>query len=254
MEQTINPEVINKPEDAPPSSSEEAKTSDAEQPKTDAAPTAEQIQEWYWNESQKGEGNRPDYLLDKYKSVEAQAKALPELTKTLGKFKGAPKDGYNLDNVPAGIDKDSPLLKGYMDVFKEMNLSQEGFEQVTSKYADIVTGLVETPEQITQKLGAEGKAIQERVSNWVSTMPKEDQEAIAQWITSAEDVKALDRIRSSQATSRMPTANESVTGFETSKAVEAEKNKNFRRYVEDEAYRAEISRRFRKAMELEGKV
>lgn len=203
---------------------------------------------WKWAEDLPGSGNKPDCLLDKYTSVAEQARALPEALKRFGSFKGAPKDGYDMNNLPQGIDKDSPLLKGFTETFKEMNLDQDGFNKMAQRFAEIANSAVPTEEQIISEIGS--KEVYERVSNWTKNFSPEVQETIKGWALSANDIKALDAIRAGRTPSSAPTSTQAESRFvyETPKAVEAEKNANWKRYQEDEAYRSEITRRWDEAL------
>lgn len=84
-----------------------------------------------------GDDDQSWFLKDKYKTVEDQAKAYPELQKKLGesnKLLGAPEGDYEL-TMPEGIDgefiADSPSVNNVLAYAKENNLSQ-----------DVVTGLI----------------------------------------------------------------------------------------------------------------
>jgi hypothetical protein len=200
-----------------------------------------------WADGIKGEGDKPEYLLEKYKSVAEQARALPEALKRFGAFKGAP-EAYSFDNLPEGIDKASPILQGFTDTFKEMNLDQQGFEKMASKFAEIGNSMAaKSQEEIVREAGS--KEVVDRVANWAKNFSPEVQESIKEWSLSGKDIKALDMIRAGRANSVAPTANqfESRHSYETVKAIEAEKNKNWKQYQNDEAYRSEIARRWEEA-------
>lgn len=212
------------------------------EPLTSASPS------WMWAEGVAGTGDKPDFLLDKYTSVAEQARALPEALKRFGAFKGAPKDGYDMSKLPEGMSPDSPLLKGFQETFKEMNLDQAGFEKMAGKFAELHQSLVaKSQEEIIKEVGS--KEVVERVDNWIKSLPADIQETVKEWQLSGADIKALDAIRSGRSASALPTPAqyESRHSYETVKAVEAEKNKNWERYKNDEAYRSEIERRWGEA-------
>ena len=60
--------------------------------------------EWYLDEGIVGQGNRPEYLEPKYKSVVEQAKAYKEARKALGAMSGAPET-YDLSAFDEFIDQ-----------------------------------------------------------------------------------------------------------------------------------------------------
>ena len=100
---------------------------------------------WTWSENIQGEGDKPDWFMDsKYKSVEEQAKAYPELQNKFGGFTGSPEE-YSLDlpediNLPDGvgidINKDDPLMEAALTFAKDSNMSQDNFTQMLSMYAE----------------------------------------------------------------------------------------------------------------------
>ena len=252
MQQELNPEIINAPEE---SSQEQAQAANHEATPIDSATLA--TPNWKWADEILGKGPRPEFLKEKYVSVEDQAKAYLELEKRMGEFKGAPKEGYKFDNLPEGLSAEDPLIQGFTDTFKEMNLSQEGFERVIGKFVELAS--VDNPatsnENLMQQLGADGKAVMERVDNWMSNFSEQDQKTIRSWGMSAEDIRALDAIRAGRSPSRAPTTHEAESRhvYETSKAVEADRAANWRRYTQDDAYREEITRRWTDALLREGK-
>lgn len=203
---------------------------------------------WMWAEGVQGKGEKPEYLMDKYTSVAEQARALPEALKRFGAFKGAPKDGYDMSKLPEGMSAESPVLKAFLEPFKEMNLDQAGFEKLAGTFASLHQEMgSKSQQEILQEVGSQ--EVIDRVNNWVKSLPAEIQDTVKEWQLSGADFKALDAIRSGRAPSALPSPAqyESRHSYETKKGVEAEKNANFKRYQEDEAYRSEIERRWSEA-------
>jgi len=200
------------------------------------------------------QSNRPDYLLEKYQNETDQAKAYPELLKKFGEFKGAP-EAYDLAKLPEHLNRESPLITKMAERFKAMNLSQEGFEAIVNDFVSVQEEFMEVkPEQILQELGPTGKDVLGRVGNWIKNFSAEEQEVLKSWSMSAKDIQLLDKLRASTPLSRAPTNADimSSSGFETLKAVEAEKAQNWDRYRNDAAYASEISRRYQDAAMREG--
>jgi len=200
------------------------------------------------------QSNRPDYLLEKYQNEAEQAKAYPELLKKFGEFKGAP-EAYSFDKLPDSVDKESPLLKGLAEHFKTLNLSDEGFNKTVAVFAELTEKYsANSREQIMQDLGPTGNEVIGRVGNWIKNFSQEEQALFNEMSLSAKHIQLLDKLRASTHLSRAPTNADimSSSGFETLKAIEAEKAQNWDRYRNDPAYASEISRRYQDAAMREG--
>lgn len=200
------------------------------------------------------QSNRPDYLLEKYGTIEDQAKAYPELLKRLGDFKGAP-EAYSFDKLPDSVDRNSPLLKGLAEHFKGLNLSEDGFNKTVAVFAELTEQYSSANrDQIMQDLGPTGNEVIGRVGNWIKNFSQEEQTLFNEMSLSAKHIQLLDKLRASTHLSRAPTNADimSSSGFETLKAVEAEKAQNWDRYRNDPAYASEISRRYQDAAMREG--
>ena len=143
-----------------------------------------------------GNGDTPPewFRVDKYKSVDEQAKAYNELASRFGGFESAPKDDYEL---PEGIDAES-LDEGMIDIVKglgkEYNMSQKMFNDLVSKVNDYQVAQYENAQK--QAMEALGENAEERISNiqnWLNVnAPKEIVEMIIPMATSAESIKALE--------------------------------------------------------------
>lgn len=219
-------------------------------------PVVPQQSRWHLDDGIEGKGDRPEWLQGKFDKVTDQAKAYTDLQKKFGEFKGAPEN-YDLEKLPSHIQKDSPLIQSYSKIFKEMNLSQEGFERVVNEFVKVQEEFSEVkPEQILKELGPTGNDILGRVGNWIkNNFSPEEQQRLQAWSMEAKDVMLLDKLRASAPLSRAPSENE-LQGFgykyETSKAVEAEKQANWDKYKSNPAYASEISRRYQDALMREG--
>ena len=163
---------------------------------------AGQIQEptWFYsapsedNAGVGGQGDVPEWLkVDKYKSVEEQAKAYPELASRFGGFESAPEeyampDGFEEESFDTGI---IDILKG---VGKEYNMGQNMFNDLLSKVNEYQMGQIEANQQAAME--ALGPNAQERinnVNNWLNTnAPKEVIEMVTPMATSAEAIQALE--------------------------------------------------------------
>lgn len=210
--------------------------------------------EWMWADGMHGEGDRPEWLKERYKSVSDQAQAYTELEKKLGAFKGAPKDGYKFDNL-ADVPADDPLIQHFSKTFTELGMSQEGFERVVSEYltAEIKADQTNIAEEI-KKLGPQGKEMIKQTNQWMANnLAPEVVKTIQGWIHTAEDMKALDALRAFQPVSRSPVSSDmnSVVSYESVQDVTNEKAQNWGRYQEDVNYRNGLSKRLADAVRRE---
>lgn len=168
---------------------------------TQSTETTEQPS-WYYsapsddNQGVAGNGETPPewFKVDKYKSVDEQAKAYNELATRFGGFESAPTDDYAL---PEGIEADK-LDNGMIDIVKglgkEYNMSQTMFNDLVSKVNEYQQGQMEQGR--TQAMEKLGEKAQERINNvndWLNVnAPKEIVEMVAPMATSAEAIQALE--------------------------------------------------------------
>jgi len=212
----------------------------------------EMTEPWYLSDGLEGVGDAPEWFKkEKYKSVAEQAKAYTELEKKFGEVKGAPKDGYDFSPFEdAGIDKDDPFIKHFSETFKELNLTQEGFNRVIQEFYEVQKGIVETSTaEEMEKLGSDAKQVVTKVDTWINnTFDESTAQTIKSWVSTAEDMKALQAIQAFQPKSEIPLGNSvNYTPFETYEEVKNEKVGNWQRYQDDEGYRNALSKRLQDA-------
>ena len=129
--------------------------------------------EWFYANGVKGTGEAPAWWkADKYKTVEEQAKAYPELEKRFGAFVGAPKDGkYEFKVDPAlgltvELDNDHPVFKSFQDWATKAQLSQEGYNQVLSIFAQYEASQIPDMGEIKKQVGENADARITAVAQW----------------------------------------------------------------------------------------
>lgn len=213
-----------------------------------------EMAEWFFADGVAGEGARPVWLKDKYKSVADQASAYSELEKKLGEFKGAPKDGYKFEEAD-GLNPEDPMLQKFLPKFKEMNMSQDAVKTLINEWADYQKSAVhvDVKEEI-KKLGVEGEDMIAKTNQWMSNnLQPEVAETIKSWIHTAEDMRALNALRAFQPLSRSPGVSDmqAAVSYESLKEVKNEKLKNWDKYKEDVNYRNTINGRMERAIHRE---
>lgn len=219
---------------------------EAPEPDSDAEPNGDyQSTQWQWMDGVNGDGDKPEWLQERYKSVADQAKAYNELEKKMGEFRGAPKDGYKLDIE--GLPKDDPLISHFSETFKELNLTQQGFERVVQEFMQLQNQQAELNGKAElEKLGPNGKQIVNEVINQVNNTFNDDvAKTIQGMMITANDVKAVQAMLSLKPSTNSPTHNQMQQTIqrETVKEIDNEKLVNWDRYQEDVNYRNALQRR-----------
>ena len=164
-------------------------------------------------EGQQQEHERPEWLLDKYatdgKTVDEataeQAKAYKELSGKFGAFTGAPEEyaevalSYELKEMGIEISADDPMLEAAKEFAKESNMSQEGFNGMVNLYAMQQVAeqkaQAEYKEQQLKALGPNANSRIENIQQWANkNLDPETIQGLEQIATSAESVKAIERL------------------------------------------------------------
>jgi hypothetical protein len=160
------------------------------------------------------EGEKPEWLKDKYKSVEDQAKAYAELEKKFGGFTGSPEGDYEM-KVPEGIsgeyDMDDPRIEWFQDVAKENNMSQATFDQMLSGFVKMEQE-ANDPEAAKnieiQALGKNANARLRDLGDWGKANLDTDQyEGFKGLATTAAGVQVLEALIAKTGEGKMPTSN-----------------------------------------------
>jgi hypothetical protein len=135
-------------------------------------PPAADEPKWFYSDGVPGKGEPPAwYKADKYKSMEAQAKAYSDLEPRFGAFVGAPKDGYKLEllsdaGVVAEFEPESPLLKEFTTWAQGAQLSQQGFSQVLGMLAKYEASQQPDMGQIKTEIGERADERLTAVAQW----------------------------------------------------------------------------------------
>jgi len=180
--------------------------------------TTEEVTPWYTSEGITGEGDKPDWLNNaKYKSVEDQAKAYPELASKFGGFTGAPDD-YEM-SMPDGIDgeiaTDDPLVGEFQQWAKDNNLNQDGFTNILHMF--IKNEYEVTGTNMESELNAIGDNAKERLQNvsnfGAANLSEEGFEGLKGMLTTASGMKAVEELIGLTRSPKLPDNSETVTGI-----------------------------------------
>lgn len=153
---------------------------------------------WYYDENLPGEGEKPEWLKDKYKSATEQAKAYNELDKKLGKFKGAPEE-YDLtipDMPDFKFEDGDPMLSDFLKMAKDANASQDFVSNVLSHYIKTQEFYSPDPEQELQKIGVNAKQEIAQLREWAGQrLSKEEMQIFSGMVTTADAFRVLQKLR-----------------------------------------------------------
>ncbi len=205
---------------------------------------------WFLKEGVPGEGDRPEYLEKRYDSVEAQAKAYPELEKKLGAFTGAPET-YKMDEISARedfkFDAENPLLKNFMSFAKEKQMSQDAFENMLNMYADNAVQSAVPASQELEALGPNAKEQLTTLYNWANNnFTPETAQSLINFGTSAENIRTLQKIKEATSESRIP---DTKASKQHRAEINEKKLQNMvadERYNTDPVYRDQVTEEFEK--------
>jgi len=159
---------------------------------------------WHYAEGVPGQGDKPEFLKEKYANVTEQAKAYTELESKFGSFTGAPEEyGINLsEELKEGgltIDESDPLMEEAVSFAKESNMSQDGFDKMInlyamSKMADAQV-MEDHKEQELKALGNNGQVRIDNLNSWANTnLPEDMVQGFQEMATSASAVQALEKL------------------------------------------------------------
>lgn len=206
---------------------------------------------WQYADGVGGEGQVPDWFLaDKYRTVEDQAKAALELRKKLGsKAEDAPEH-YELDYDKYGLSKEDPVLAEFNPFFKEMNLPQKDYEKIIEKFVQIQQKHHEQFEEQRKAafdaFGPETKETMSRLNNWMANKFSEaEQQALQGFMTSAENIRIIEKMRGQAPKSAPPTAQQAsaYAPSDSLATINQEIQRNWQKMTSDPGYRAMMEKK-----------
>ncbi len=163
------------------------------------SPGTNESDRWYYDDTMPGVGNKPEWLLPKFKNAAEQAKSFAELEKKFGAFKGAP-DEYSLDiaDLPQGFkyEAEDPAIKDFLADAKKNNVSQEYVSNLLKTYAQMQLRNKPDPVQELAKLGVNAKHDIQILAQWGTNVLTPDEFVqFKNMMTTAESVRLLEKLR-----------------------------------------------------------
>lgn len=214
-----------------------------------------QLPTWKYADEVPGAGDVPDWFMaDKYKSVAEQARAAHELRKKLGSRAEDAPDEYSIDYDKYGIAKDDVVLGEFNKLFKELNVPQKDYEKIVDKFV----GMQKEQAEIMQKqreaaynaFGPETKETVARLNTWAkNNFSESEQQLLSSFMTSAEEVRLLDKLRAGAPKSAPPTHDQAASAVkhETYAEINNLIQSDWKRFNEDSQWRSMMESKRRAA-------
>ena len=187
--------------------------SEAEETLIEETPAEETTTEEAPVEATAAEGEKPEWLKEKYNSVEDQAKAYGELEKKFGGFTGSPEGEFDL-TLPEGVDGEfdleDPRLIWFKDAAKSANMNQDTFSSILHGWINQeVADTSGSREAEIKALGSNAQARLRDLGDWGKANLNQDQfEGFKGLASSAIGVEVLEALVAKSSEGRMPQANQ----------------------------------------------
>lgn len=197
---------------------------------------------WFIDEGVPGQGDRPSWLNEKFKSAADLAKSYHELEKKVGQ---AP-DEYDISSSKF-LDADYVPIQELLQLAKDKRVPKEVMDKMVDsldKYMDEFS--IDYTEE-AKKLGDNAKERLTTLDNWAKANLSDDSYvALTSNLKSANAIKALEELRGKMMsnTPTIPNGNDSsASNVATLADIQAELSNNLAKYKEDPKYRADIQGR-----------
>ena len=130
-------------------------------------------------------------LPDKFNNVDDLVKSYKMLESKIGSFKGAP-DEYNIE----GVDMESPMMDGLARTAKDLNMSNEAFNEFVGKFESIKSDMTElNMREEMNKLGAHADTRIENLNRQIdTTMTPNQAETLRNMATSADNIAVIEQL------------------------------------------------------------
>jgi len=156
--------------------------------------TQSEAPSWSYAEGVAGNGDKPEWLKDKYKTVEAQARSYAELESKLGGFTGKPEQ-YTLGEG-VEVDANDPLFKGLGEIGAKYNMNNDMYQEIVGMYNNYQQeGAQAYREQQLAELGDEANTRIKNIQDWVgANVPEAYRDNFLNWSQSAKDIEAIETL------------------------------------------------------------
>ena len=224
--------------------------------------TQPETSSWFVDEGKLGEGDKPDWLLDKYKSVTEQAKSVKastsEAQKLAAELKALKSEGeisdYKLDvldRTNLGELKEDPLFKEFLSAAKESKMNQNSIDTVVDFFAKFIDGTAIDKQAELKKIGEGAEERLLILDGFLgNNYSQEGKDFAAQNFNTAEGIKFLEETRSmllNNTSTNVPNGNAAPTTTETVADIQVEMMSKTNEELKVPQTRAEYHSRIAKA-------
>jgi len=201
---------------------------------------------WFIDEGLPGQGDRPTWLPEKFKTTADLAKSHIELEKRLGTV----PDEYDLSKSKY-IDPDYEPFQNLKKVAKEKRVSQDVLDTMLESFDKYMDEFSTDINEEIKKLGDDAQNRISIVDNWAkANLTKDSYEALRSNLRNADAFKALEELRGKVMSNaaQIPGNAGSVNTLATIDDLKMELSTNLEKYKTDKSYRDDLLRRMEVAV------
>lgn len=198
---------------------------------------------WMWDENTPGQGERPQFLPEKYKSVADVAKAYKELEARLGV---APSE-YDFSKGEGWMEPDYEPFHEMADFAKQHHVPQAVMDKMLESVGLYLDEFKPDLNEEKAKLGEKATERLQVLNNWAkANLSEKAFEVLSGTMRTADAIEALEEIRSKMLSQNtmVPNGNASATqAGMTMEEYRSELQANYAKYKTDPHYRKEMERK-----------
>ena len=208
--------------------------------------SAPEAPSWFIDEGMPGNGERPSWLPDKYKTVADLARSNAELERKLGT---AP-DEYDFTKSKY-IDPDYAPFQDLQQLAKDKRVPKDVMDKMLDSFDKYMDEFSTDEAEEIKKLGDNAKDRLTTLDNWAkANLSKQSYEALTASNRNAESIKALEELRGKMMsnTPQVPGNNGEITNANSVDDLKMELSNNLEKYKTDPKYRQDLSSRLEVAV------
>jgi hypothetical protein len=214
----------------------------------------EEEAKWYIDSDTPGEGERPDWLPEKFKTVRDAVESHGQLEKKLG----AVPDDYDFGDFKDVFDKDHEAFKSLASFSKEKRVPQEVFTKVLESISDYGKSFLPDTDAEKAKIGDDADRRIEILGDWAESNLTENSAKVLKSMVgdyaTADSVLAMEEIRNKimEKNPKVPSGSDAGGGAEQEsiESLQDEMSRNLDKYTNDSKYRSNLQRRIEKVAKV----